>query len=415
MADQPASSSYRKKQNLYIAGICAFAFLAQSSMTYQTVYLKENGFTASQLGLFSSMLSVTNIFALSFWGIISDRSGTVKRILIPITSLSYLLLALLPVVSRTSRSLFGASGGDAAGVGMGTFLLFTVFLAFTHFFYNPAMMLNENLIVRDCAELDLNYGRNRSIGSLTYSIGGFIATAVASRFGTGAVFITALIAVVPLILCYIPVRDGTSATASKPGKKKLKKEDVIELLSSRAFQIFLGFAVLMHVASACRQSFLPYFMTAINVDTSIYGTVIGYGAIMEIPSILMLKRLHDRISYKWLLAGSAALFGFSCLLMATVANSLPWLFVISTMFGLANGMGMTAGYNYVYELAPASLKATGQSIYQIACSIAAIFGASAGGFAFDQLGVRPFYWLVTLVYASSVTLVVLTSRKKQKA
>ena len=298
---------------------------------------------------------------------------------------------------------------------MGTFLLFTVFLAFTHFFYNPAMMLNENLIVRDCAELDLNYGRNRSIGSLTYSIGGFIATAVASRFGTGAVFITALIAVVPLILCYIPVRDGTSATASKPGKKKLKKEDVIELLSSRAFQIFLGFAVLMHVASACRQSFLPYFMTAINVDTSIYGTVIGYGAIMEIPSILMLKRLHDRISYKWLLAGSAALFGFSCLLMATVANSLPWLFVISTMFGLANGMGMTAGYNYVYELAPASLKATGQSIYQIACSIAAIFGASAGGFAFDQLGVRPFYWLVTLVYASSVTLVVLTSRKKQKA
>lgn len=49
---------------------------------YQTVYLQSIGFPATDFGLLNAIACAVAIFAMTFWGTVSDRIGSVRKIVI---------------------------------------------------------------------------------------------------------------------------------------------------------------------------------------------------------------------------------------------------------------------------------------------------------------------------------------------
>ena len=69
---------------------------------------------------------------------------------------------------------------------------------------------------------------------------------------------------------------------------------------------------------------------------------------------------------------------------------------------MGNGLLIGSSLNYVYELAPAHLKASAQAFFSAVSSIAGILGNLGGGVVYDAVGSKAFYLLVALIYFVSV-------------
>ena len=73
------------------------------------------------------------------------------------------------------------------------------------------------------------------------------------------------------------------------------------------------------------------------------------------------------------------------------------ILAISTLQGLAGGLHIAAGSNYVATLAPADLKATAQTLNGSMVSLAGIIGNLAGGFIIRAMGIRVFYRIAAVL------------------
>lgn len=70
------------KQALNLGSLSGFFWFAWAFGCYQTVYLQSIGFSASQLGLLNSIASGVGIASVAFWGMVSDRMGSLRKVLV---------------------------------------------------------------------------------------------------------------------------------------------------------------------------------------------------------------------------------------------------------------------------------------------------------------------------------------------
>ena len=126
---------YRGKQALNQAGLCSMFWFAWAFGCYQTVYLQEIGFSASQLGLLNAISSGVGIVSVSFWGMVSDKLGSLRKVFITLLICASALYALTPLIPT----------GFAFSP-----LLLTAFLPAVNFFRGSMSTFSENLLVRNC-------------------------------------------------------------------------------------------------------------------------------------------------------------------------------------------------------------------------------------------------------------------------
>src|SRR5699024_1856280 len=112
------------------------------------------------------------------------------------------------------------------------------------------------------------------------------------------------------------------------------------------------------------------------------------------PFLLLMVRLRRRFPLQVLVIFSPLLMAMECLGFALFARNLPGMLFCCTFYGLGNGLFIGSSLNYVYELAPAHLKASAQAFFVAVSSVAGILGNLFGGALFDALGAYSFYILV---------------------
>ena len=116
-----------------------------------------------------------------------------------------------------------------------------------------------------------------------------------------------------------------------------------------------------------------------------------------------------------MIMGSAVLMAVEGLGFGFFAHSLPTMLLFCTFFGLGNGLFLGSSLNYVYELAPANLKASAQAFFTSVASVAGILGNLLGGVLFDAIGAKPFYLTVSGLYLLSFGVFALSSINRKKA
>ena len=86
------------RQALVLTGINSVFWFAWAFGSYQTIYLQQAGFTASQLGVLNALTSIFSIASVAFWGMVSDRMGSLRKVLILVLLGGSLLFALIPLI-----------------------------------------------------------------------------------------------------------------------------------------------------------------------------------------------------------------------------------------------------------------------------------------------------------------------------
>lgn len=388
---------FRTQQSLILALFSGVYWFAGAFSVYQSVYLQQEGFSASQLGLLNAICSGVTIASVSFWGMVSDKIGSLRKVFLVILVGSGILFSLIPQIPT--------------GLPSST-LLFLVFFPVVSFFRGPSNTFSENLLVRNCNELRLNYGALRSLGSFLFMIGGVVISSLIPLFGVEISFYCYSVFLILVVVLTILSREPSSRKPSKE-EGKTEKLHVGELFHSRPYIMFLVFTFVFYIAATCESAFIPYFMEGIGVSSQKYGFLLAYRATLEIPFLLLMSRLRRHFPLEKLLIAAAVLMAVECAGFCFFATGLGTMLLFCTVFGLGNGLYIGSSLNYVYELAPENLKASAQAFFAAVSSVAGILGNLAGGVVFDAIGAKSFYLAVAVLYMVSVLIFLLSLRKKR--
>lgn len=382
------------KQALNLGSLSGFFWFAWAFGCYQTVYLQSIGFSASQLGLLNSISSGVGIASVAFWGMVSDRMGSLRKVLVIVLAAGAGLYALTPLIPPSPIFLM-------------------IFLPAVHFFRGSQSTFSENLLVRNCNELRLNYGVLRSAGSFLFTVGSLLIASFLPTVGVQNTFwLSGILMIVPVALTLCS-REPAARPAAKKGEKA-EKLDLAPLFQNKVYLMFLVFTFVFYLASSCESTFLPYFMSSAHIPAERYGVALAYRALLEIPFLLVMVRLRRRFSLRALVAAAPLLMALECLGFGLFAKSLPGMLLFCTFFGLGNGLFIGSSLNYVYELAPAHLKASAQAFYAAVSSVAGILGNLLGGIVFDGIGAKPFYLVIAAMYVFSAAIFVLSFLRRGK-
>lgn len=384
------------RQALILTGANSLFWLAWSFSSYQTVYLQEVGFSASQLGLLNALTSGVSIASLAFWGMVSDRIRSLRKMLITVLVGGAVLFALIPAIPT--------------GLPSSPLLLLTL-IPVVYFFRGSMSPYAENLLVRNANELRLNYGLLRSVGSFLFTAGGLAITALLPLVGVPSTFWLSGVMMIPVVILTLLAREPNAQPAQSVPKEKL---DLSQLFRNKSYVAFLVFGFLFYIAANCEASFFPYFIQGVGVPTDRYVVVLSYRAFLEIPFLLLMVKLRRRFSLGRLVVAAAVLMAVECVFLGLFANSLMSILLCATFFGLGNGLFIGSSLNYLYELAPSHLKASAQAFFSAVSSVAGILGNLLGGLVFDAMGAKPFYLFVATLYFLSVGVFLLTQRQPRK-
>lgn len=393
-----------RMQAIKIALLGGTFWFAWAFACYQSVYLQEKGFKASDIGVLNAISAGVNILSVSFWGTASDRIGSLKRVLFSVLLGGSLLYAFVPAIPTELAF---------------SHLLLAVLPSF-NFFRGSMTTMVENMQVRNCNELRLNYGFIRSIGSLLFTFGSLSAAGLlAGTIDVSHTFVISFLLMLIPITLTIFVRDpklGRLKSKNADPAQKREKVSLKPLFQNKSYIFFLIFAFIFYIAANCEATFIPYYMKSINVNPQQYGVILAYRAMLEIPFLLLMARLRRRFSLPQLLLFGVTLMGLECLCLGTIANSLFTMVLSTTFFGLGNGLFIGSSLNYLYQLAPDRLKASAQAFFAATSSVAGIIGNLIGGAMFDQIGAKPFYLMVFVLMMVSVAVfaasVFISGRKK---
>lgn len=387
------------RQALNQAALCGMFWFAWAVGCYQTVYLQELGFSASQLGLLNAISSGVGIVSVSFWGMVSDRIGSLRKIFMILLISSSVLYALTPLIP--------------AGLPFSP-ILFTAYLPFVNFFRSPTSSFSENILVRNCNELRLNYGMLRSVGSLLFTISSFAISFLLPYVGVKNTFwLTGL-----LIIIVVALTVFAREPAARPKKgdgEKAEKLELGRLFHSRGYVMFLVFTFFFYLAACSESSFIPYLMAEVGVPSQQYGVLLGYRALLEVPFLLLMAKFRRRFPLRNLIVCAAVLMAVECAGFGLLTNGLGLMLLFCTFFGLGNGLFIGASLNYIYELAPDGLKATAQTLFASVSSVAGILGNLLGGMVLDGMGAKSFYLVIAAAYCLSALIFILSFGKRKAA
>ena len=386
----------RPKSQFYKYAAINFAFFITMTFNgYVVVFLQSIGFNAQQVGTITALNSGVGIFASPFWGTLSDKLRSLKKVIILALTVASLLFVLVPFVSRLS--VWGIS------------LLF-VLLPVTMFFRMPLMSLIDNWMLRNARAEKLNYGSLRAYGALSFALAAFALGYIIPLIGVDYVFYISIIFALPAIYLMVFVKGSEDDAASAKKSISFKEMQIGQLFKNYYLITYIIFTIFLRIPFQGSMIFLPFLIDEVGGDIAQLGIIMGLRALVEIPVMMIFNRLRQRFPLYMLIIVSAALFAVEFILYSTV-STFTMVIALSMLHGVANGLTIPAGASYVFSLAPEHLKATAQTIMASTTSIAGILGGLIGGLLIAMFSIMQFYLVIgimlalaTILYAASFTI-----------
>lgn len=338
--------------------VTLFAQFALAFTAYKNVYLQDNGFTVSQIGIANAVGYVVSFLCLFVSGIISDEVSSIKKVLLPVTIISAVTYAITPFFPAQSRIFVFAM---------------IVYLSLSVGIKETVFSLADNLLVRSCVDNAFNFGPIRAGGSISYAVSGILCAFIVPALGVKSTFWLYGLILVPAIWFLICTADPKYTSA---GHHKI---NLRPLMSNRAFWLFVGFMFAHYLAMRPFHDMLTIYMQELDMNTDYYGLVGSCRAMLEVPSLIAMVILRRKLPLPYLVLINTALAAMASILMGGVIVTLPALLAAQCAVGLGNGLLLGSATNYINEIAPNELKATAASTMMMASSLAGLVGNLTAG------------------------------------
>jgi len=342
------------------------------------LYYRNIGLSGAQIGVIGSVSPLVGMIAGPLWGMISDRFGVTRPLLIA-----------------------GMSGAILCAFGLlsaPTFLWLVLIAAMYAFFTSPIMPLLDSTTLDLLEGRRELYGRQRLWGSI-----GFVFTAlgfgrVIQQFGLQWLFYgyMALLAAAMVIALRLPARRTRLGGPLRRG--------LAQLVRQRAWLIFSASLLVLGIANSGMHTFLNIYVKEMGGGEGLVGLMWAIAAIAEVPVMFLAGPLVARIGARRTIAIAYLAYTARWLLYGVMPTPL-WAVPISLLQGVTFAPLWVAGVAYADSLAPRELKATAQGMFAATLfSLSGVIGGPISGLLFDALGAARLFQLYSILGLAALAL-----------
>lgn len=353
------------------------------------VFLKEQGFTTSEVGLVIGAGGFITIIAQPLWGMISDKTKTLRKVML----LLILLAAVCGFILFNMESFW--------------LLVFTAMLVY--FFLMPLDPLTESLNYTMTEASGTSYGSVRTYGALGYAVLSLIVGYVMKWFGMNSV---SILFVFLGIVCFIIMWKLPDApTSSRP----VTIDGLKKVLTNKQMILFLLLIFASSIPARMNDTFLGIHINNLGGDTSLVGVAFFISAASEI--------IVFALSYLWLRQGkelliiTIAIFFYALrFFLSGLVEDPVLLAIIQILQMFTFPIYYTAAIQYLYQIVPREWRATGQTVLALLFfGISGIISSSLGGFLYHVFGGHIFYYTIAAIsFTAGVFGISLLLQQKKK-
>jgi PPP family 3-phenylpropionic acid transporter len=343
-------------------------------VSYFPLYFKTLGYSTIQIGLLYSIGPMLGIISNIFWGLMSDKFRTVKKIMIGVL-LGQLIMALF------------VFQGASFGVLM---LLMAAFF----FFQSPSNSLTDSLTLLTIQGSRKSYASFRVWGSIGFATASIIFGIVLKQYGADLTVWLCLGTIGISLTLSTLLTDG-----QRTSRKKLEFSGLLQVIRSSRFLLFMLIVMIASVAHRFNDGFLALFLQQLGADQTIVGWSWMVSALSEVPIFFLLSKYGHRYKELPLLVISSFVYVIRFILMSQVTNP-SWVIAIQAMHSISFGIFLFTVIRYIGRIIPDEYRATGQAILAVVWSgIAGLLSGALGGWLFRDWGPHVMYGVGSLLSA----------------
>lgn len=342
-----------------------FALLG-TLVPYWSLYLRDAGFAAAQIGLLMAIPQITKLGAPNLWGWLADRTGQRLRVI----RTGNLLAAIV------FTGVFVADG----------FWSMVIVLAGFSFFWNAVLAQFEVITLETLGDRSHRYSQVRLWGSV-----GFIASVLA----VGALLDVLPVSVLPWLLwgslwliwlCTLFLPAGTATARVHAGGS------LWAILKQPGVLAFFACAFLMQLSHGPYYTFYTIHLVDLGISRTVAGTLWALGVVAEVGLFLLMHRLLVRVPLKVIVVSSLLLASLRWLLIGSVGDSLLWLALAQLLHAATFGSFHAAAMAWLHRTFAGGHAGQGQALYSsLGFGAGWAVGAGLSGVVWTALGADSFY------------------------
>ncbi|HZG57952.1 MFS transporter [Paenibacillus sp.] len=358
-------------------------------LSFLPVYLAAGGLPESQIGLILAAGGIVGVFAQPFWGLVSDRARTIKKVLLPIFAFS---LALGFVLFQTSSAL-------AVGLLVGAM----------YFLFMPTDPLVESLNAQTALRKNFPYGSIRMFGALGYASASLLVGVVANHAGIqslGYLFLGYGIATLLI---------GFATEDVSPSVTPLHINDMKKFLGRKETLSFFLLVFVLALPHRMNDIFIGMYIGELGGDLRTVGYAWSLMTAAEVAFFAFAHRLTKPGMELGTIAVAGALYVLRFALSAVV-DSPAAVAALQLMQGVTFVLFYTSAIQYLYAIVPEPWRATGQTMLAVLFfGFSGILGSFFGGMVLERFGGDVLYGVMAALSAAGAILCLLLRRRAGKA
>lgn len=372
--------------------------------TFLVTYLYANGYDASDVGLVMALMSICNVVAQPLWGYIADAKLKVRTTILLCLAASIPLVALMPLLARTTLSLI---------IGCCVIACFE----------NPLKGLMDSLTNQaESKNKYIIYGVARGCGSFFSAIASLTAGELLAKWGVEWAFaihgVLLLIALVTLLaFSGVQCRDCAGEAPAQPEKKgniSLSQAGKV-LLGNRTYVFIFLSTILLNIGLKAALTFAPVMIADLGGTSAHTGYSMAVNTIGMLPCMLiyswMYRKKHVSNNRLYLLA---CVFTVLRIASMAVVTSLNGVILVQIINSLSYGFLQPAMICAVSDATPIEYRSTAITLVTSGqLAISGLLGDYVAGELVERIGMQAMFWIcVVLAMLGTLAYLPVCSRKK---
>ncbi|MCK0471912.1 MFS transporter [Halalkalibacter sp. APA_J-10(15)] len=354
--------------------LMAYLFFIHSTMTiivgYIPVYFQAEGLSSSQVGLLMAIGPLATIIAQPFWGYMSDKYKSIKRML---------LVAIIGVIISSIMFLF-----------IDSFLGFMVLMFVLFLFISPTTALGDSLAQQTAHVQRISFGRIRMWGSLGFGITSLLTGYLLSIVGVENIMYPMLTMAIISFFFVLNIQDAPQTN------KPVTVIDAFKLSMNPALLLFLGCVLFISVTHRANDTYLGLYIVELGGPEAMIGWAWFIGVSTE--AIVFATSAYWFRKWSPLTFVIIAGFIYACRWFMLSLLSEPWILLpLQALHGVTFGLLYLTAFQFVNFLIPKHLQATGHVLFiTIVFGLSGIIGSLLGGHLIDITSMNQLYVFMSI-------------------
>ncbi len=354
-----------KAQNLLRGFNFLYFGLLAIFIPFLPVYLAEQGLKPGQIGFIVGTGGFVTIITQPLWGMISDKSKTIRKV----------LMILILFSSIIGYLLYDSN----------SYLLLILFAMLLYFFLMPIDPLTESLNFTIAESSGISYGSIRTYGALGYAVVSLLTGYVMSYFGAHSMAILfAGIGAISLVVCWKMPDAPVSGKPVTLGSLK-------HFLSNKETLLFLLLVFICSIPARMNDTFLGVYIRELGGSTALVGQAWFLAGSSEI-AVFALSFWWLRKGKELMIISFATAFYFIRFFISAWITDPHLLAYLQVMQLLTFPIFYSAAIQYLYRIVPVEWRATGQTVLALLFfGVSGILASYVGGAIYGFFGGKILY------------------------